>query len=62
MLYIELSTAVVLTILISTAIWLILASAFGLPISTTHATIGAIIGIGMFIGGGTGVNWPIIAE
>jgi len=62
MLYIELSTAVVLTILISTAIWLILASALSLPISTTHATIGAIIGIGMFIGGGTGVNWPIIAE
>ena len=41
--------AVVLTILISTAIWLILASALGLPISTTHATIGAIIGIGLML-------------
>ncbi|MFW9821959.1 MAG: inorganic phosphate transporter, partial [Candidatus Thorarchaeota archaeon] len=53
-------SAVVLTILISTAIWLILASALGLPISTTHATIGAIIGIGLMLGGGTGVNWGTI--
>ena len=52
--------AVVVTILISTAIWLILASALGLPISTTHATIGAIMGIGMFLGGGGGVNWITI--
>jgi len=52
--------AVVLTILISTAIWLILASALGLPISTTHATIGAIIGIGLMLGGGNGVNWGTI--
>ncbi|MFW9894478.1 MAG: inorganic phosphate transporter, partial [Candidatus Thorarchaeota archaeon] len=42
------------------AIWLILASALGLPISTTHATIGAIIGIGLMLGGGTGVNWGTI--
>lgn len=52
--------AVVLTILISTTIWLILASALGLPISTTHATIGAIIGLGLLLGGGNGVNWDTI--
>lgn len=52
--------AVVLTILISTAIWLILASALGLPISTTHATIGAIMGMGMLLGGGNGVDWDTI--
>jgi len=52
--------AVVLTILVSTAIWLILASALGLPISTTHATIGAIIGMGMLLGGGNGVDWGTI--
>jgi phosphate/sulfate permease len=39
--------AMVITILVSTAIWLILSSALGLPISTTHATIGAIIGLGI---------------
>ena len=52
--------AVVITILVSTAIWLILASALGLPISTTHATIGAIMGIGMLLEGIGGVNWITI--
>ncbi|MFX1593918.1 MAG: inorganic phosphate transporter [Promethearchaeota archaeon] len=46
---VDLDYATVITILISTAIWLILSSALGLPISTTHATIGAIIGLGIII-------------
>ena len=54
--------AVVLTILISTAVVLILSSAFGLPISSTHATIGGIMGLGMFLGGTTGVNWESILQ
>ena len=54
--------AVVMTILISTAIVLILSSAFGLPISSTHATIGGIIGIGLLLGDGGGVNWSTILE
>lgn len=54
--------AVVMTILISTAIVLILSSAFGLPISSTHATIGGIMGLGMLLGGGDGVNWNTILE
>ena len=54
--------AVVMTILISTAIVLILSSAFGLPISSTHATIGGIMGLGVLLGGGTGVDWKIILE
>jgi len=54
--------AVVMTILISTAIVLILSSAFGLPISSTHATIGGIIGLGLLLGGGGGVNWITILE
>ncbi|MFX1287680.1 MAG: inorganic phosphate transporter [Promethearchaeota archaeon] len=54
--------AVVLTILISTAIVLILSSALGLPISSTHSTIGGIIGLGLLLGGGSGVNWNTILE
>jgi len=54
--------AVVMTILISTAVVLILSSAFGLPISSTHATIGGIIGLGLLLGGGDGVNWITILE
>jgi len=56
------TNAVVLTILISTAIWLIVSGALGLPISTTHATIGAIIGVGFLLGGALGVNWLTILE
>ncbi|NVM18753.1 MAG: inorganic phosphate transporter [Candidatus Lokiarchaeota archaeon] len=52
--------AVVMTILISTAIVLILSSALGLPISSTHATIGGIIGLGLLLGGGDGVDWSTI--
>jgi PiT family inorganic phosphate transporter len=54
--------AVIMTILISTAIVLILSSAFGLPISSTHATIGGIIGLGLLLGDGGGVNWSTILE
>ena len=49
-----------MTILISTAVWILLSSALGLPISTTHATIGAIMGVGTLLGGGGGVNWGTI--
>ena len=52
--------AVVMTILISTAIVLILSSALGLPISSTHATIGGIMGLGLLLGGIDGVNWSTI--
>ena len=52
--------AVIMTILISTAIWLIISSALGLPISSTHSTIGGIIGLGLLLGGGGGVNWGTI--
>jgi len=52
--------AVIMTILISTAIWILLASALGLPISTTHATIGAIMGVGTMLGGAEGVQWGTI--
>ena len=59
---IVLTDAIVLTILTSTAIWLITSSIFGLPISTTHATIGAIIGIGLLLEGFAGINWMTILE
>lgn len=62
LLFFTIDNPVVLTILISTAIWLIVSSIFGLPISTTHATIGSIIGVGLLLGGGGGVNWLTILE
>jgi len=57
---VSLNDAVVITILVSTAIWLILSSALGLPISTTHATIGAVIGLGIALNAELG--WMKILE
>jgi len=57
---VDLTDAIVITILISTSIWLILSSALGLPISTTHATIGAVIGLG--IGLNASLDWLKILE
>ncbi|MBD3195659.1 MAG: hypothetical protein GF317_11415 [Candidatus Lokiarchaeota archaeon] len=62
LLNISISNSIVLTILISTSIWLILSSSLGAPISTTHSTIGSIMGIGILIGGFGGVNWLLIIE
>ena len=61
-LQISLTDVITITVLISTIIWLILSSALGLPISTTHATIGSIIGIGLLGGGVNGVGWVKLVE
>jgi phosphate/sulfate permease len=62
LLNISVDNALVMTILISTAIWLTISSALGLPISTTHATVGSIIGVGILLSGIFGVNWITILE
>lgn len=46
-----------LSALLSTAIWLQVASYFGWPVSTTHAIIGAILGFGAVVGGFDAVHW-----
>lgn len=57
---VSLTDTIVITILVSTAIWLILSSALGLPISTTHATIGAVIGLGIALN--ANLSWLKILE
>jgi inorganic phosphate transporter, PiT family len=48
--------------LIATGIWLQLASYLGLPVSTTHAIVGAVLGFGALIGGMDAVHWGEITE
>jgi phosphate/sulfate permease len=48
--------------LLGTGIWLQLASYFGLPVSTTHAIVGAIVGFGTLTLGIGGVEWKIIGS
>ncbi len=50
-----------LAALIATGLWLHLASYLRLPVSTTHAIVGAIAGFGLVFGGLQGVYWTEIA-
>jgi len=43
--------------LLATGLWLQTASYFGLPVSTTHAIVGAVVGFGLIIGGVSSVEW-----
>jgi inorganic phosphate transporter, PiT family len=46
-----------LSALIASGLWLQIASYFGMPVSTTHAIIGAVVGFGAIVGGIDSVNW-----
>ena len=46
-----------LCVLLATGMWLILASYWELPVSTTHSTVGGIIGMTMAAYGPSAVNW-----
>lgn len=48
--------------LLGTGIWLQIASYFGLPVSTTHAIVGAIVGFGAVTLGVTGIEWGMIGS
>ncbi|THV55954.1 hypothetical protein BGAL_0001g00150 [Botrytis galanthina] len=43
--------------LVSSSLYLTLATRLGLPVSTTHSIIGGVIGVGIAAIGGDGVNW-----
>ena len=48
--------------LLGTGIWLQIASYFGLPVSTTHAIVGAIVGFGILTIGISGIEWRMIGS
>jgi inorganic phosphate transporter, PiT family len=48
--------------LLAAAVWLQFATYFGWPVSTTHSIVGAVVGIGVVIGGPSAVNWNKIIE
>lgn len=50
-----------LSALLATGLLLQAASYFGLPVSTTHAIVGAVIGFGAVIGGVDAVHWTDVA-
>lgn len=48
--------------LLGTGIWLQFASYLGLPVSTTHAIVGAIVGFGALTLGINGVEWRMVSS
>jgi PiT family inorganic phosphate transporter len=51
-----------LVILLSASLWLTFVSYLGLSVSTTHSTIGALLGLGIVIAGLGDVNWQTIGS
>ncbi len=43
--------------LLASGLWLNVATFLGLPVSTTHSIIGAIVGFGLLVGGSSAVRW-----
>lgn len=51
-----------LSALLATGILLQIASYFGLPVSTTHAIVGAVTGFGALVGGMSAVSWSTVGK
>lgn len=49
-------------VLLGVAVWLILATVFSLPVSTTHSCIGGIIGMAVVSKGWSAVKWKMIGK
>ena len=53
---------VALAVLIGAMVWVLFASYTGLPVSTTHALTGAIVGTGLMAFSGEGLLWSAIVQ
>ncbi|HUT54263.1 MAG TPA: inorganic phosphate transporter [bacterium] len=51
-----------LSALVGAALWLHIATYFGLPVSTTHSIVGSVFGFGLLYGGAGSVHWGKIGE
>jgi len=46
-----------LAALFAAGIWLNLSTFLGLPVSTTHSIVGAVVGFGLLVGGASAIHW-----
>src|SRR5438034_1548203 len=49
-------------VLVGAIAWVLVASRMGLPVSTTHALTGALVGAGLLAFGSRGLAWPAITQ
>ncbi len=54
-------TSFILAVLIGAAVWVVAATFLRLPVSTTHAILGAIMIQGIFLFGISGLNWDFLS-
>lgn len=54
--------AIVIAVLVGAFAWVILATLAGLPVSTTHAITGALVGAGIVAFGSDGLQWAILGR
>lgn len=53
---------VMMAALLSSALWVNLATIIGAPVSTTHAVVGGVVGAGIAAAGFSAIIWPTIAK
>ncbi len=51
-----------LSALLSAGVWLHLATVLGLPVSTTHSIVGAVVGVGLVTFGLGGIDWGTMGQ
>lgn len=49
-----------IAVLLGAGIWITIATYLGLPVSTTHSVVGALIGFGLIGAGVKGINWKTV--
>ena len=59
---VNIPSSLILSVLFGTASWVLLASRMGLPVSTTHALTGSIVGAGVMALGNGGLVWENITN
>jgi len=52
--------AAAIATILGAAAWVAFATSAGLPVSTTHAIVGSIVGVGAIAYGFSGVNWAVV--
>jgi len=61
----DLDPAMALSASLAAGLWVTLATRKGLPVSTTHSTVGAVLGVGLarqLLGGGASIDWGVVAK
>jgi inorganic phosphate transporter, PiT family len=52
--------AAAIATILGAAAWVAFATSAGLPVSTTHAIVGSVVGVGTIAYGFSGVNWAVV--